>query len=189
MYRIFSIIDNRFRAGIAGYAVLSPHRAHVNACQRVYLSSVMILVTFLWNATIDGSISLLPEVAPGRPCSPFSSANIETILRLISGDDTNVFAIETCSPFFFIKEEGWVNKKKRKKYLGVYIIFPLHFVPLPPLAMRRSNGEGGKRRKKRSIVVAFLFPLSHFFSSRPLPARLLLAFEVEIFSLTAHYRD
>lgn len=69
-HRIFSIIDNRYAmiAEIAGYAVLSPHRAHVNACQRVYLSSVMILVTFLWNATIDGSISLLPEVAPGRPC-------------------------------------------------------------------------------------------------------------------------
>lgn len=190
MYRIFSIIDNRFRAGIAGYAVLSPHRAHVNACQRVYLSSVMILVTFLWNATIDGSISLLPEVAPGRPCSPFSSANIETILRLISGDDTNVFAIETCSPFFFIKEEGWVNKKKKKK-----ISWRLYHFPFTLCSSSSSCNEAIKRRgrekEKETIdrVVAFLFPLSHFFSSRPLPARLLLAFEVEIFSLTAHYRD
>lgn len=182
MYRIFSIIDNRFRAGIAGYAVLSPHRAHVNACQRVYLSSVMILVTFLWNATIDGSISLLPEVAPGRPCSPFSSANIETILRLISGDDTNVFAIETCSPFFFIKEEEWVNKKKKEKNILAFISFSLYtlflFVALPPLAMRRSNGEGGKRRKKRSIALllsSFLFltfsPRDRFLRASCWPSR------------------
>lgn len=77
------------------------------------------------------------------------------------------------------------------------MIFSLHFVPLPRLSSRNNQTikrrrGGGKKKEKETIdrVVAFLFPLSHdFFSSRPLPARLLLAFEVEIFSLTAHYRD
>lgn len=137
----------------------------MNACQRVYLSSVMILVTFLWNATIDGSISLLPEVAAGRPCSQFSSANIESILRLISGDDTNVFAIDTCS---HPKRRGVGEQKEKrgkvKKYLGVYIIFSLHFVPLrcpsSSSCNERSNGEGGKgERNDRSCCC---FPLSSF---------------------------
>lgn len=162
---------------------MSPHRAHVNACQRVYLSSVMILVTFLWNATIDGSISLLPEVAAGRPCSQFSSANIESILRLISGGDTNVFAIDTCS---HPKRRGVGEQKEKKgkvkKYLGVYIIFSLHFVPLrcPSSSSfnERSNGEGGKRRKKRSIVLllsSFLFltfsPRDRFLRASCWPSR------------------
>lgn len=162
---------------------MSPHRAHVNACQRVYLSSVMILVTFLWNATIDGSISLLPEVAAGRPCSQFSSANIESILRLISGDDTNVFAIDTCShPKRRGVGEQKEKKEKVKKYLGVYIIFSLHFVPLrcPSFSScnERSNGEGGKRRKKRSIVLllsSFLFltfsPRDRFLRASCWPSR------------------
>lgn len=155
----------------------------MNACQRVYLSSVMILVTFLWNATIDGSISLLPEVAAGRPCSQFSSANIESILRLISGGDTNVFAIDTCS---HPKRRGVGEQKEKKgkvkKYLGVYIIFSLHFVPLrcPSSSSRneRSNGEGGKRRKKRSIVLllsSFLFltfsPRDRFLRASCWPSR------------------
>lgn len=153
----------------------------MNACQRVYLSSVMILVTFLWNATIDGSISLLPEVAAGRPCSQFSSANIESILRLISGDDTNVFAIDTCS---HLKKKGVGEQKEKKgkvkKYL--YIIFSLHFVPLrcssSSSCNERSNGEGGKRRKKRSIVLllsSFLFltfsPRDRFLRASCWPSR------------------
>lgn len=155
----------------------------MNACQRVYLSSVMILVTFLWNATIDGSISLLPEVAAGRPCSQFSSANIESILRLISGGDINVFAIDTCS---HPKRRGVGEQKEKKgkvkKYLGVYIIFSLHFVPLrcPSFSScnERSNGEGGKRRKKRSIVLllsSFLFltfsPRDRFLRASCWPSR------------------
>lgn len=155
----------------------------MNACQRVYLSSVMILVTFLWNATIDGSISLLPEVAAGRPCSQFSSANIESILRLISGGDTNVFAIDTCShPKGRGVGEQKEKKGKVKKYLGVYIIFSLHFVPLrcPSSSSfnERSNGEGGKRRKKRSIVLllsSFLFltfsPRDRFLRASCWPSR------------------
>lgn len=155
----------------------------MNACQRVYLSSVMILVTFLWNATIDGSISLLPEVAAGRPCSQFSSANIESILRLISGGDTNVFAIDTCShPKGRGVGEQKEKKGKVKKYLGVYIIFSLHFVPLrcpsPSSCNERSNGEGGKRRKKRSIVLllsSFLFltfsPRDRFLRASCWPSR------------------
>lgn len=155
----------------------------MNACQRVYLSSVMILVTFLWNATIDGSISLLPEVAAGRPCSQFSSANIESILRLISGGDTNVFAIDTCS---HPKRRGVGEQKEKKgkvkKYLGVYIIFSLHFVPLrcpsSSSCNERSNGEEGKRRKKRSIVLllsSFLFltfsPRDRFLRASCWPSR------------------
>lgn len=166
----------------------------MNACQRVYLSSVMILVTFLWNATIDGSISLLPEVAAGRPCSQFSSANIESILRLISGGDTNVFAIDTCS---HPKGRG-VGEQKEKKGKVKKVSWRLyHFLstlcssslPFVLLLQRTIKRRGGKKEKETiDRVVAFLFPLSHFFSSRPLPARLLLAFEMEIFSLTAHYR-
>lgn len=172
----------------------------MNACQRVYLSSVMILVTFLWNATIDGSISLLPEVAAGRPCSQFSSANIESILRLISGGDTNVFAIDTCSHpkrrgvGEQKEKKGKVKKVKKVKKVSWHLY---HFLstlcssslPFVLLLQRTIKRRGGKKEKETiDRVVAFLFPLSHFFSSRPLPARLLLAFEMEIFSLTAHYR-
>lgn len=155
----------------------------MNACQRVYLSSVMILVTFLWNATIDGSISLLPEVAAGRPCSQFSSANIESILRLISGGDTNVFAIDTCS---HPKRRG-VGEQKEKKGKVKKVSWRLyHFLstlcssslPFVLLLQRTIKRRGGKRRKKRSIVLllsSFLFltfsPRDRFLRASCWPSR------------------
>lgn len=158
----------------------------MNACQRVYLSSVMILVTFLWNATIDGSISLLPEVAAGRPCSQFSSANIESILRLISGGDTNVFAIDTCSHPKGRRvgeqkeKKGKVKKVKKVSWRLYHFLSTLCSSSLPfvLLLQRTIKRRGGKRRKKRSIVLllsSFLFltfsPRDRFLRASCWPSR------------------
>lgn len=115
------------------------------------------------------------------------AANIQSIVRLISNEP----AIQSV-------HRPW------KRTLGLFYFFTildkensvslsLSFTPCFSLFSGIINYERVEKEKetRRPIKRRCCFPLSscHFFSSRPLPARLWLAFEMEIFSLITLYRD